>query len=127
MANPFLSLSTCTSVTKAEGALAPSTVDRNAYQQLLAGRAGGEGYDGGHLIGAMLGGAGERINLVAQLSSVNRGEFRMMEKSWAEAIQAGKDVRVEVSPVYAGIAQVPSRIEVVYWVGEQRFVRSLRN
>jgi len=103
-------------VVKAEGTLSPATVDRNAYQQLLAGRAGGDGYDGGHLIGTLVGGAGEKINLVAQLSSVNRGEFRVMEKSWAEAMQAGKEVRVEVSPVYSGTSQVPTQIDVRYWI-----------
>lgn len=103
-------------VVKAEGTLNPATVDRNAYQQLLAGRAGGDGYDGGHLIGTLVGGAGEKINLVAQLSSVNRGEFRVMEKSWAEAMQAGKEVRVEVSPVYAAVGEVPTRIDVRYWI-----------
>lgn len=114
-------------VTKAEGTLTPATVDRNAYQQLLAGRAGGEGYDGGHLIGTMLGGAGERINLVAQLSSINRGEFRVMEKSWAEAIQAGKNVRVEVSPAYSGTGQVPASIEVRYWIDGVLKERSFPN
>lgn len=33
------------------------------------------------------------------------------ETSWPAAIQAGKDVRVQVGPVYAGLAQVPSRMK----------------
>ena len=33
------------------------------------------------------------------------------ETPWPAAIQAGKDVRVQVGPVYAGLAQVPSRMK----------------
>lgn len=75
----------------------------------------------------MFGGAGEKINLVAQLFSVNRGEFRVMEKSWAEAMQAGKQVRVEVSPVYAGTSQVPARIDVRYWIDDAAIKRVFPN
>ncbi len=35
---------------------------------------------------------------------------------WAEAMQAGKEVRVEVSPVYAAVGEVPTRIDVRYWI-----------
>ena len=90
--------------------------DRNVYQQVVSGRIGGEGYDGGHLIGTLFGGAGERINLVPQLSSVNRGEFRAMEKMWADALVANKSVKVEVSPVYPGGSAVPTEIKVTYWI-----------
>jgi len=92
------------------------TGDRNVYQQVVSGRIGGEGYDGGHLIGTLFGGAGERINLVPQLSSVNRGEFRAMEKMWADALMANKSVKVEVNPVYAGGSAVPTEIKVTYWI-----------
>lgn len=114
-------------VVKAEGTLNPATVDRNAYQQLLAGRVGGDGYDGGHLIGTLVGGAGEKINLVAQLSSVNRGEFRVMEKSWAEAMQAGKEVRVEVVPIYAGTGQVPSDLIAKWWINGVEAIKRFPN
>ena len=90
--------------------------DRNVYQQVVSGRIGGEGYDGGHLIGTLFGGAGERINLVPQLSSVNRGEFRAMEKSWADALVAGKSVKVEVSPVYRPGSDVPQEIVARWWI-----------
>ena len=101
--------------------------DRNVYQQVVSGRIGGEGYDGGHLIGTLFGGAGERINLVPQLSSVNRGSFRAMEKQWADALTANKTVRVEVNPVYAATGQVPTRIDVTYWIDNVRFTSTFKN
>lgn len=100
--------------------------DRNVYQQVVSGRIGGEGYDGGHLIGTLFGGAGERINLVPQLSSVNRGDFRVMEKEWADALVAGKTVKVEVSPAYTQGA-VPTEIDVVYWIDGVKHHRTFNN
>jgi hypothetical protein len=104
-------------VVRAEGDLtALLRSDRNLYQQVKAGEIGGEGYEGGHLIGSLFGGAGEKINLVPQLTGVNRGAYRDMERTWANAIRDGKTVRVEVAPVYAGAGQVPTEIKVRYWI-----------
>jgi DNA/RNA non-specific endonuclease len=103
-------------VTKAEGVLDLKRLDPNAYQQLMAGKLGGEGYDGGHLIAKLFGGAGEKINLIPQLSSVNRGELRVLEKEWADAIRAGKEVKVEVRPVYVGTSKVPDEVVVDHWL-----------
>ena len=114
-------------VTKAEGVLDVRRVDPNTYQQLIAGQAGGQGYEGGHLIAKLFGGAGERINLIPQLSSVNRGEFRVMEKEWADAIRAGKEVKVEVSPIYAGSGRVPTKIDVTYWIAGTRDTKTFVN
>ena len=114
-------------VVKADGALDVNKTDRNTWQQAAAGHVGGEGYDGGHLIATQFGGAGERINLVPQLATVNRGEFREMERQWAQAVLDGKTVRVEVNPVYAGSSQVPIRIDVESWVDGVRTERSFPN
>ena len=103
-------------VSKAEGLLDVAKMDRNAYQQLMAGKVGGEGYEGGHLLATLFGGAGEKINLIPQLSTVNRVEFRAMERTWADAIRAGKEVRVEVSPIYSGSSKVPDNVVARWWV-----------
>ena len=103
-------------VVKADGVLDVGKADRNTWQQAAAGHVGGEGYDGGHLIASLFGGAGERINLVPQLSSVNRGDFREMERQWAQAVLDGKTVRVEVSPVYAAGSNVPTEIVAQWWI-----------
>ena len=103
-------------VMRADGTLDLGKVDRNTYQQVMAGHIGGDGYDGGHLIATLFGGAGEKINLVPQLSSVNRGEFRAMEKTWADALRDGKTVKVEVSPVYATGGSVPTELVARWWI-----------
>jgi DNA/RNA non-specific endonuclease len=114
-------------VTRAEGVLDIARMDRNTYQQIMVGQFGGPGFDGGHLIGSLFGGAGERLNIVAQLSGVNRGIFRTMELEWANAIRAGREVRVEVSPVYSGASKVPTSIDVIYWIDGARAARNFPN
>ncbi len=89
---------------------------------------GVEGRDGGHLIASLFGGAGERINLVPQLSSVNRGEFRAMEAEWAKAVLAGAEVKVTVRPVYTDGSNVPAQIVVNHSInGVQQPTRRLDN
>lgn len=95
------------------------TTLRNCYQQ---GRAvavceGIRGQDdGGHLIGHQLGGVGERVNIVPQLSSQNRGAYRTLENQWAQMAANGDRVDVTVTPVYVGDALRPTRIDVTYTV-----------
>ena len=117
-------------VSKAEGLLDVSNLrkmDRNTYQQLVAGKVGGEGYEGGHLIATLFGGAGEKINLIPQLAAVNRREFRVLEREWADAIRAGKDVKVEVSPVYTGAGKVPEAIVTKWTVDGRTFTKTFPN
>ncbi len=114
-------------VTRAEGVLDLQKVGRNTYQQVIAGHIGGQGYDGGHSLATLFGGAGEKINLVPQLRGINRGEFRTMEAEWAQAILDKKVVRVEVSPLYAAGGQVPTKIEVKYWIDGAPHLREFKN
>jgi hypothetical protein len=114
-------------VVQAEATLEAGKVDRNAWQQLLAGREGGQGYDGGHLIATLFGGAGEKINLVPQLSTVNRGEFREMERQWALALDAKQVVRVEVRPVYSDHSRLPSLIDVQYSIDGKPYRQTFGN
>lgn len=45
---------------------------RHGANQSSMGKLGGEGYDGGHLLAAMFGGPGEKINVIPQLRMQNR-------------------------------------------------------
>lgn len=101
-------------VIQAEGQIDGVPHDRNGYQQRKVGALGGQGYDGGHLIGSNLGGAGEAINIVPQESGSNRGAYRVMEDELAAAARAGSDVELTVSPVYTDPDAVPDRIDVAY-------------
>ena len=58
---------------------------------------------------------------------MNRGEFRVMEKEWADAIRAGKEVKVEVSPIYVGSSKVPDNLLVKFWIDGAPQVRQITN
>ncbi len=75
-------------------------MDRNEYQQGCAGKCGNAGDEGGHLIAAILGGAGDRINIVPQSQTLNRGAWRDMEKSLKQELDTGKTVTMKIEIGY---------------------------
>ncbi|MCC7642734.1 MULTISPECIES: DNA/RNA non-specific endonuclease [unclassified Janthinobacterium] len=89
-------------VVHVEGELTLNKHDRNGYQQCKAGKCGVAGDEGGHLIGAQFDGAGEKINLVPMNSSLNQGQWKAMEQTWAVALKDGKKVSVDIRPTYVG-------------------------
>lgn len=96
-------------------------LDRNKYQQLLAGKEGnaetGQKYDGGHLIATQLGGAGDKINLVPMTVGVNRGAYLQMENALADALIAGKNVSVKIDVSYPTPSSVtPNFIQVTSYI-----------
>lgn len=74
--------------------------DRNEYQQGCAGKSGCVGDEGGHLIATALGGAGDRINIVPQDKTLNRGEWKKMEAFLKKEIDAGKTVSMKIDVGY---------------------------
>ena len=90
-------------ITYAGGDLRKETGERNSYAQRTAGgEHRHENDDGGHLIAARFGGSGEKDNLIAEERTVNRGSFKSLENWWAEELDKGKTVHVDVEPVYHG-------------------------
>jgi filamentous hemagglutinin len=75
-------------------------MDRNTYQQACVGHCGNVGDDGGHLIASSLGGAGDKINIVPQASTLNRGEWKSMENLLRKELEAGKTVTVKIDVGY---------------------------
>lgn len=97
-----------------EGELSATTMDRNTYQQLCAGKSGCVGDDGGHMIASSLGGAGDRINMVPQASTLNRGDWKAMENELRDFVNAGKTVTVKIEVGYpAGGGVRPSEFRVI--------------
>ena len=95
----------------AEGDLRLEDGKRNPYAQRIAGGDNRhEGDDGGHLIGARFGGSGELDNIVAEDSHINRGAFKTLENGWADSLKDGKNVNVEIDPVYHGESPRPDII-----------------
>ncbi|WP_353400605.1 DNA/RNA non-specific endonuclease, partial [Hydrogenophaga sp. 5NK40-0174] len=88
-------------VNSVEGDLSGVTMDRNGYQQGCVGRSGGcTGDDGGHLIASALGGSGDRINMVPQAATLNRGDWKAMENQLRGFINEGKNVTMRVEVGY---------------------------
>lgn len=101
-------------VSAVEGKLDLSTMDRNTYQQCKVGHCGNPGDDGGHLIASSLGGAGDKINIVPQASTLNRGDWKAMENSLRDELKAGKSVSVKVEVKYPpGDGVRPSEFRVL--------------
>ena len=87
-------------VKEVTGDLSLNKMDRNQYQQGCAGASGCAGDDGGHLIASALGGAGDRVNIVPQASTLNRGEWKAMENELAGYLKEGKSVSVQIEVGY---------------------------
>ncbi|WP_417312277.1 DNA/RNA non-specific endonuclease [Ectopseudomonas khazarica] len=88
-------------------------MDRNTYQQCKVGHCGNPGDDGGHLIASSLGGAGDKINIVPQASTLNRGDWKAMENSLRKELEAGKAVSVKIEVKYPpGNGVRPSEFKV---------------
>lgn len=87
-------------------------MDRNNYQQSIAGKTGISGDQGGHLIAASLGGSGDRINLVPMAKTLNNGSWKAMESELANAVKLGKDVNMKVAVGYPTGSSRPNKFIV---------------
>ncbi|AYA39217.1 DUF637 domain-containing protein [Xenorhabdus nematophila] len=106
-----------------EASLTLSSNDRNYYQQRKTGHQGNPGDDGGHLIGTIFNGPGEKLNMVPMESSLNRhGAWRDMERTWADELKAGKTVNVKIKPTYSSDSLRPDKFTVSYSVDNGRVV-----
>ncbi|MBE1877067.1 DNA/RNA non-specific endonuclease [Myceligenerans pegani] len=93
--------------------------DRSESVQQRIGDLGGDGYDGGHLVGNAFGGGPEDLNLVPMLEEVNRGAgdtYYALETRLREELNADppSDVELHVFPEYDGDSPVPRTITVEY-------------
>ncbi len=106
-------------VTRAEATLTLRVPGRrNAYaQRTLAGKLPGD--DAGHLIARVLGGIGDKINLVPMLRDVNRKQMARLEQRWRHAVDQGQDVDLEIELEYADDTRRPVSLTVSYHVTGQ--------
>ena len=68
----------------------------------------------GHLIADMFGGSNGAENLIPMDSKLNLVDYKKLEGAWAKALRAGKEVFVEINPIYQGTSFRPSTIKVNY-------------
>ena len=102
-------------VNKVEGQLSLGKMPRNRSQQVSVGKSvNPTGDEGGHLIASILGGAGDRINMVPQAQRLNRSDWKKMENELARELKVGKSVSVKIDIGYPlGDSVRPNRFKVV--------------
>ncbi|EJT6717626.1 contact-dependent inhibition toxin CdiA [Escherichia coli] len=111
-----------------EGILVASKSDRNTYQQCKAGKCGSSGDEGGHLIASIFNGPGEKLNLVPMDGNLNKGVWKQMENTWANALKDGKQVNVKIEPVYTGENKRPDSFSVTYSIdGGRPVIKDISN
>lgn len=107
------------------GNLNAGKAKRNAYAQRTVGKDNGrlDTDDGGHLIASIFKGSGELDNLVPMDATLNRGDWKTMENSWAKALDNGKTVDVKIEPIYSGTSHRPISFKVKYRVDNGRWIK----
>lgn len=76
--------------------------------------------DGGHYVAPHLGGVPHPINHFPQDSGINRGQYRIIEKNWTRARDAGHRVSIDITPRYRGTSLRPYALDVVWYVDGKR-------
>ncbi|WP_181462056.1 DNA/RNA non-specific endonuclease, partial [Lonsdalea populi] len=86
------------------------------------------GDDAGHILGKVLGGQGGKGNLFPQLSKINRGDYRMFEKSVRDYISQHGAVDIEWTFKYANGGLRPTGVQYdVYQNGSKVLGDFFRN
>jgi hypothetical protein len=85
----------------------------------------------GHLIGAQFGGHGANANMVAMMhDGVNaypNGKWGKMEKAWANALNQGKKVKVDITPIYKDATARPHSFKIKQWIDGVQSQRTINN
>lgn len=90
---------------------------RNPKAQQTVGKSSGvAGDEGGHLIATRFDGSGEAINIVPQNFNLNRSLWKRMENEWAEALSAGRTVKLELRVMRSTEVGRPGSFHVMYTI-----------
>ena len=83
--------------------------------------------DRGHIIADQFGGSNGLENMIPQDASINRGAYKTFEQELAQEVKSGKNVSVNIEPVYDGDSHRPSALAVTYGVDGKESVRIFPN
>lgn len=86
-----------------------------------------EGDDRGHLIGDQFDGSNGLENMIPQDASINRNDYKNFENELAKEVKDGKEVTVNVEPVYDGDSKRPIAVIVTYSIDGEESVRVFPN
>ena len=81
----------------------------------------------GHLFADWFGGSPELDNLVSQAKRVNKEEFLRLERKWAAALKAGKEVSVNIDIQYSDGNVRPESFLVRYTVDGKKYSKPIKN
>jgi hypothetical protein len=82
---------------------------------------------GGHIVASRFFGPGEQINMYPMAANLNLSGWKQMENTWADAMVAGKDVKVKIRASYEGNLQRPVAFEVEFWIDGVKSKRTFIN
>ena len=115
-------------ISNVEATLQLGKADRNSYAQRTVGREDRlPNDDGGHLIATIFKGSGEIDNLVPMNATLNRKEYKALEASWRRALEAGKEVKVIVKPIYIEKSSRPTEFKISYTIDGKKYSERLTN
>ena len=60
-------------------------------------------------------------------SNLNRGAWKKMENGWDKALNTGKNVRVNIKPIYTGASRRPDVFNVNYWIDGKKNTEFFKN
>jgi len=107
-------------IVSCEGTLEKGLAKRKPYAQKTVGREDRLPDDeGGHLIASIFKGSGDIDNLVPMNANLNKGEWKKLENTWKDALDATppQEVQVMISPIYQGNSQRPAKFKIKYRIG----------
>ena len=81
----------------------------------------------GHLVGDQFGGKDGLENAIAQDAVLNKNDYKNLENSLARQVADGKDVRVQIEPLYEGKSHRPTAISFTYSINGEQSVRIFPN
>ncbi|OJT61187.1 T7SS effector LXG polymorphic toxin [Bacillus altitudinis] len=97
-------------------------VKRNQYAQSNSGKPDRLlDDDGGHLIASIFKGSGDIDNLVPMNGNLNKGEWKKLENTWADALQNGDEVKVKITPNYKADSLRPETFDIKYKIGDDEW------
>lgn len=83
--------------------------------------------DRGHLIGDQFDGSNGLENMIPQDAEINRNDFKNFENELADAVKGGKEVNVNIEPIYEGESRRPIAIAVTYSIDSEESIRIFPN
>jgi hypothetical protein len=113
---------------RASGVLSLAPGAKRAPESTRIGKQGYSTDEGGHLIATRFGGARAAPNVVPMASALNRGEWILMENTWAAALRQGQTVHVDIQLIRHDAEGIrPDGIQVDFTIDGESMTRFFPN